>query len=128
MRRVLGTGLAAAAALSLAAAVVPAASAQENVGTILGADRAGVVKDSYIVSLKAGTASRAAAPELAGRYGGQVGKVWQHALNGFSVKMTAKQAARLAADPRVAFVEQDAEVSIFDVQQNPPSWGLDRVD
>ncbi|MFS8098778.1 S8 family serine peptidase [Lentzea alba] len=128
MRRVLGTGLAAAAAVCLAAAVVPAASAQENVGTILGADRAGVVKDSYIVSLKAGSASRAAAPELASRYGGQVGKVWQHALNGFSVKMTAKQAARLAADPKVAFVEQDAEVKISDVQQNPPSWGLDRVD
>ncbi|SDP12430.1 Serine protease, subtilisin family [Lentzea jiangxiensis] len=128
MRRVLGTGLTAAATLCLAAAVVPAASAQENVGTILGADRAKVVKDSYIVSLKAGTASRAAAPELAGRYGGQVGKIWQHALNGFSVKMTAKQAARLAADPKVAFVEQDAEVSLLDVQQNPPSWGLDRSD
>ncbi|SDF31707.1 Peptidase inhibitor I9 [Lentzea fradiae] len=128
MRRVLGTGLTAAAAVCLAVAVVPAASAQENVGTILGADRAKVVKDSYIVSLKAGAASRAAAPELAGKYGGQVGKVWQHALNGFSVKMTAKQAARLAADPKVAFVEQDAEVSLLDVQQNPPSWGLDRVD
>ena len=128
MRRVLGTGLAAAAAVCLAAAVVPAASAQENVGTILGADRADVVKDSYIVSLKADTASRAAAPGLASKYGGQVGQVWQHALNGFSVKMTAKQAARLAADPKVAYVQQDAQVHLLDVQQNPPSWGLDRVD
>ncbi|RDI21673.1 peptidase inhibitor I9 [Lentzea flaviverrucosa] len=128
MRRVLGAGLTAAAAMCLAAAVVPAASAQENVGTILGADRADVVKDSYIVSLKADTASRAAAPGLASKYGGQVGQVWQHALNGFSVKMTAKQAARLAADPKVAFVQQDAEVHALDVQQNPPSWGLDRVD
>nr|WP_245816211.1 S8 family serine peptidase [Lentzea albidocapillata] len=114
--------------MCLAAAVVPAASAQENVGTILGADRADVVKDSYIVSLKADSASRAAAPGLASKYGGQVGQVWQHALNGFSVKMTAKQAARLAADPKVAFVQQDAEVHALDVQQNPPSWGLDRVD
>jgi subtilisin family serine protease len=108
--------------------VVPAASAQENVGTILGADRADVVKDSYIVSLKADTASRAAAPGLADKYGGQVGQVWQHALNGFSVKMTAKQAAKLAADPKVAFVQQDAEVHALDVQQNPPSRGQDRVD
>jgi subtilisin family serine protease len=128
MRRVLGAGLTAAAAMCLAAAVVPAASAQENVGTILGADRADVVKDSYIVSLKADSASRAAAPGLASKYGGQVGQVWQHALNGFSVKMTAKQAARLAADPKVAYVQQDAEVHALDVQQNPPSWGLDRVD
>ncbi|MEV6717034.1 S8 family serine peptidase [Lentzea sp. NPDC051208] len=97
-------------------------------GTILGADRADVVKDSYIVSLKADSASRAAAPGLASKYGGQVGQVWQHALNGFSVKMTAEQAARLAADPKVAYVQQDAEVHALDVQQNPPSWGLDRVD
>ncbi|MEU7476088.1 S8 family serine peptidase [Lentzea sp. NPDC042327] len=128
MRRVLGAGLAAAAAACLAAAVVPTASAQEITGTILGADRADVVQDSYIVSLKAGTASRAAAPDLAGRYGGKVRDVWQHALNGFSVNMTAKQAARLAADPRVAYVQQDAQVHMLDVQQNPPSWGLDRVD
>src|SRR5262245_33985788 len=128
MRRVLGTGLAAAAAVYLAAAVTPAASAQEIVGTIVGADRADVVKDSYIVSLKAGTASRAAAPELASKFGGQVGAVWSHALNGFSVKMTEKQAAKLAADPRVAYVQQDAEVKLLDTQQNPPSWGLDRVD
>jgi len=128
MRRVLGTGLAAAAAVCLAAAVVPAASAQENVGTILGADRADVVQDSYIVSLKAGSASRAAAPGLASKYGGQVGQVWQHALNGFSVRMNARQAARLAADPQVAYVQQDAQVYMLDVQQNPPSWGLDRVD
>ncbi|MDT7788940.1 MAG: hypothetical protein QOF58_7359 [Pseudonocardiales bacterium] len=128
MRRVLSTGLTAAAALCLAAAVVPAASAQENVGTILGAERADVVKDSYIVSLKADTASRAAAPGLASKYGGQVDQVWQHALNGFSVKMTAKQAAKLAADPKVAYVQQDAQVHLLDVQQNPPSWGLDRVD
>ncbi|HEX7305239.1 S8 family peptidase [Lentzea sp.] len=121
-------GLTAAAAVCLAVAVVPAASAQENVGTILGADRADVVKDSYIVSLKADTASRAAAPGLASKYGGQVGQVWQHALNGFSVKMSAQQAARLAADPKVAFVQQDAQIRMFDVQQNPPSWGLDRVD
>ncbi|KOV85060.1 S8 family serine peptidase [Nocardia sp. NRRL S-836] len=128
MRRVLGAGLAAAAAACLAAAVVPAASAQETTGTILGADRADVVQDSYIVSLKAGTASRAAAPDLASRYGGKVRDVWQHALNGFSVTMSAKQAARLAADPRVDYVQQDAQVRMLDVQQNPPSWGLDRVD
>ncbi len=128
MRRVFGAGLAAAAAACLAAAVVPTASAQEITGTILGADRADVVPDSYIVSLKAGTASRAAAPDLAGRYGGKVRDVWQHALNGFSVTMTAKQAARLAADPRVDFVQQDAVVHALDVQQNPPSWGIDRVD
>ncbi|TWP44782.1 S8 family serine peptidase [Lentzea tibetensis] len=132
MRRIVGMGLAAAAAVTLAAAVVPAASAQDLTGTILGADRADRVADSYIVGLNEVSVSRAAAPQtsrdLTKKYGGQVGAVWQHALTGFSVKMNAAQAARLAADPRVAFVQQDAEVKLLDTQQNPPSWGLDRVD
>ncbi|GLZ31575.1 hypothetical protein Lesp02_37630 [Lentzea sp. NBRC 105346] len=125
-------GLAAAAAVTLAASVVPAVSAAPLVGTILGADRADRVQDSYIVGLNEVSVSRAAAPQtsrdLASKYGGQVQEVWQHALNGFHAKMSAQQAARLAADPRVAWVQQDGIVKINGVQPNPPSWGLDRVD
>ncbi|WP_285747743.1 S8 family serine peptidase [Lentzea sp. NBRC 105346] len=132
MRRIVGMGLAAAAAVTLAASVVPAVSAAPLVGTILGADRADRVQDSYIVGLNEVSVSRAAAPQtsrdLASKYGGQVQEVWQHALNGFHAKMSAQQAARLAADPRVAWVQQDGIVKINGVQPNPPSWGLDRVD
>ena len=132
MRRIVGMGLAAAAAVTLAASVVPAVSAAPLVGTILGADRADRVQDSYIVGLNEVSVSRAAAPQtsrdLTSKFGGQVQQVWQHALNGFHAKMTAQQAARLAADPRVAWVQQDGIVKINDVQPNPPSWGLDRVD
>ena len=35
---------------------------------------------------------------------------------------------RIAADPAVAFVEQNHTVTILDTQPNPPSWGLDRID
>ena len=35
---------------------------------------------------------------------------------------------RLAADPAVAYVEQDRAVRRVDTQTSPPSWGLDRID
>jgi subtilisin family serine protease len=42
--------------------------------------------------------------------------------------MTAAQAKGLAADPRVAWVEQDREIEALAVQVVPHSWGLDRID
>ena len=42
--------------------------------------------------------------------------------------MTATQAKRMAANPAVAYVEQDQVVSLAATQTNPPSWGLDRID
>ncbi|WP_332888621.1 S8 family peptidase, partial [Actinophytocola xanthii] len=68
------------------------------------------------------------ARELTGRHGGKVRSAWRSAVNGFSVRMTAGEAARMAGDPRVASVEQDAKVSLLGDQLNPPSWGLDRID
>jgi subtilisin family serine protease len=124
-----GLGTAAAAALALAVNMAGPASAE---GQILGADSAQAVQDSYIVAIKDSASPRSAsastAAQLTQRYGGQVREAWQHALNGFSVKMTADQARKLAADSRVAFVQQDQVVKVNDVQTPVPSWGLDRVD
>src|SRR5699024_8941614 len=50
------------------------------------------------------------------------------ALKGFAAHMTAAEAAQVAADPSVAYVEQDHEVSVSDVTQSYATWGLDRVD
>ncbi|MFD0784029.1 S8 family serine peptidase, partial [Micromonospora azadirachtae] len=50
------------------------------------------------------------------------------ALRGFEARVDAKAAARIAADPAVAYVEQNHTVSIAGTQPNPPSWGLDRID
>src|SRR3982751_5068710 len=81
-------------------------------------------------------------------------RVYQHALRGFAVEMTEKQARRMARDPRVARVEQDRVVQVQaplcpDVSfpaasvmptspQSVPcqitapgcneNWGLDRID
>ncbi|QTR03400.1 S8 family peptidase [Saccharothrix algeriensis] len=115
------------AVLALGVSAVPAAAAE---GVVLGADRPGSIKDSYIVAVKdvQGAAVAGKAAGLTAEYGGTVTTTWQHALRGFSARMTAAQARRLAADPAVAFVEQDAEVRVSGEQTNPPNWGLDRVD
>jgi len=67
--------------------------------------------------------------QLAGRHGGTLRSVWDTAVHGFSVtSLTDREAARLAADPRVRQVRQSGTARAIDEQANPPSWGQDRVD
>ncbi|GGT00744.1 S8 family peptidase [Streptomyces chromofuscus] len=87
------------------------------------------ISDSWIVTLKdtAQASVPAVAEGLAERYDGRLTHVYRSAVRGFSVKMSSAQAHRLAADPRIARVEQDAEVRI-DATQSNATWGLDRID
>lgn len=122
MRKKLMTGVAGAALLATAAVAGPAQAAE---GSIVGADAVGTVRDSYIVVLKNGTTTTTGG--LAGKFGGQVGYEFT-SVRGFSVHVSERQAKRLAADPAVAYVEQDRTFTVDATQTNPPSWGLDRVD
>ncbi|MGQ0842079.1 S8 family peptidase, partial [Actinokineospora sp.] len=129
-RRLAGLGLAVAAATAFAvAAAIPAVAAEGQILTVSGAE---AVKDSYIVVIKDSASPRSASAQtarsLTGRHGGLVKAAWRHALNGFAAQLSVEQARRLAADPAVAYVQQDAVVRLTDTQPNPPSWGLDRVD
>jgi serine protease len=67
------------------------------------------------------------AQELARAHGGSVTAVYQHALRGFAVELTEQQAARLADDARVEYVEPD-QVFEASATQSPATWGLDRID
>ncbi|MEU3775139.1 S8 family peptidase [Streptomyces sp. NPDC032472] len=86
---------------------------------------------AYVVALKDGTSRAAASARAlaveAAEAGDEVGAVYDTVLNGFAVRTTAARAAALAADPRVASVEPDAEFRISDTQV-PAPWGLDRID
>lgn len=64
---------------------------------------------------------------LDGQGGGEARFTYTRAIKGFAAHMSAAQAAKLALDPDVAYVEQDHEVAINDTQ-NSATWGLDRVD
>ncbi|NUT98530.1 MAG: S8 family peptidase [Saccharothrix sp.] len=124
-RRVTATGLATGTAFAVTAALTTfTAGAAE--GEILGLDAPNAVKDSYIVVLKdVGTSS---VGTLSSKYQANVKHTYTAALRGFSATMTEAQAKRLAADPSVEYVKQDAEVTISGTQAPTPSWGLDRID
>ncbi|PWU45024.1 peptidase S8/S53 subtilisin kexin sedolisin [Micromonospora globispora] len=119
------------AALTMLAAASPALAA-EPTGAIRDAGGATAVADSYIVVLKDSAVAPSqvgdTAQRLTARHGGTVARTWQAALRGFEVRVGAQAAARIAADPTVAYVEQNHTVSISGTQTNPPSWGLDRID
>ncbi|HLM56870.1 MAG TPA: S8 family peptidase, partial [Pyrinomonadaceae bacterium] len=93
------------------------------------------VKGQYIVVLDDVAAgqrgdfsmARQVADVLTSAFGGKVERVYQHAINGFSVTMPEQAARALANDPRVALVEEDTVVSINATQTGAP-WGLDRID
>ena len=90
------------------------------------------VPDQYIVTLEGGTAKAAVpgeAEQLADRYDAGVLDVYDTALVGFSARMSPDDAKRLAADPRVALVEQDGYVQASATEPTPGGlWGLDRID
>ncbi|WP_312869897.1 S8 family serine peptidase [Saccharothrix ecbatanensis] len=122
------------AALLLVVAMAPqAVSAAEPRGTILGANAPDAVDGSYIVVLKESGISRggqqvaSAADSLTRQYGGKANFKYADALLGFAMSATAAEAERLAADPSVAYVEQDRLNHIEDTQPNA-TWGLDRID
>ncbi|WP_199435070.1 S8 family peptidase [Qaidamihabitans albus] len=123
---------AAAAAVGLAvAATLGSAPAYAAQGQIQSAGTATAVPDSYLVVLEQNrltTGLLSVARGLAGDYGAELTRTFGSALNGFSIKASEVEAKRLAADSDVAYVVQNQRVRIADVQQSPPSWGLDRID
>lgn len=67
--------------------------------------------------------------DLAKEYGGKLKRAYSSAVNGFSVNgLSETEAKRLAADSSVAKVVQNKKFHIDATQDNPPSWGLDRID
>ncbi|MEU6604572.1 S8 family peptidase [Streptomyces shenzhenensis] len=123
------TGVAAAALVggltALPAHAVPAT------GTVLAADSPTAVQGSYLVTLKNSAgfkASSSTGKGLIKEYGGTVKKTFGAALNGYTANLSATEAARLAADPAVASVEQNQTVRLTDTTQSDAPWGLDRID
>lgn len=99
------------------------------------------IKGQYIVVLKEDTASLASetaamgnapqvaevATSLARSHRLDVVHSYQNVLRGFVARADDRALARLLADPRVEFIEEDGVVSITATQNNA-TWGLDRID
>jgi subtilisin family serine protease len=88
------------------------------------------IANQYIVVLKENVADvEGEAVRLSRDFSGdrQGGYLYQRAIKGFSVRMSGERAAKLAEDPRVAFVEEDGVVEMVTTQTGA-TWGLDRID
>ncbi|MFF8810991.1 S8 family peptidase [Streptomyces pactum] len=128
------TAMAIGAAAAVTAGVfvaLPAGASTPTEGTVYGTQSKDAIDGSYIVLLKGGKSVKAATEgkDLAKKYGGTLRRTYDSAVNGFSASgLSDTEARRLAADPAVAKVVQNHRFTIDATQENPPSWGLDRVD
>ena len=102
------------------------------------ADPSVAVAGRYIVTFKTdaqATSLRGSAPlvptaaaeVVAAAYGGVIHHIYNHALHGMAVSLSADAAAELATEPWVAAIEPDRIVRLANVQ-TPATWGLDRID
>src|SRR5690348_6401337 len=90
-------------ALSALATAGAPALADPPEGTIRATGAARSVPDSYVVVLKPDVDATA----VAHRYGGTVARSFSHAMHGFELHATETAARRLAADPRVQYVQRN---------------------
>ncbi|HKG79882.1 MAG TPA: S8 family peptidase, partial [Pyrinomonadaceae bacterium] len=126
-------GLFALVAMSVAIVVLTVVHGQDSNGNSgkfrrMNADKR--IANQFIVVLKDDVADvEGEALRLSRDFGGDRngGYTYQRAIKGFSVRMPEAQAAKLANDPRVAFVEEDGVVSLVTTQTGA-TWGLDRID
>ncbi|MEU1367900.1 S8 family peptidase [Streptomyces sp. NPDC005803] len=119
------TTVAATAGVTLMAGPFAGAAPGPATGRIYGADAATAVSGSYIVMLD----RKADKAKLAEEYGGELKRTYSSALNGFSADgLSRAEAERLAADPAVSKVVQNKKFHLSTTQDDPPSWGLDRID
>ncbi|WP_149549385.1 S8 family peptidase [Streptomyces marokkonensis] len=125
------TAAACAVTAATTAALLGASSAQAAEpaqGTVLGLNAEGAVAGSYIVVLDERTTA-ADKKDLAQEYGGRLSRSYGAALDGFAADgLSETEAKRLAADPAVGAVVANRTFRTTATQDNPPSWGLDRVD
>ncbi|MBT2508744.1 S8 family peptidase [Streptomyces sp. ISL-98] len=119
------TAVAAAAGVTVLNSSFAGASPAPAQGIVYGADAKGAVAGSYIVMLD----EKADKQDLAKEYGGKLQRNYNSAINGFSASgLSETEAKRLAADPAVGKVVQNKKFTINATQDNPPSWGIDRID
>ncbi|WP_026925546.1 S8 family peptidase [Glycomyces arizonensis] len=128
------TAIAAAGGSLLAVNAMASAEQTESADpadVIIGADSADAIAGEYLVVLEdeAPQSLAATVDDVVAEAAGSVDVIDEIGLlDGFVAEMSPEEAVELAADDSVAYVEQNRTVSIAQVQDDPPSWGLDRVD
>ncbi|MCF6776288.1 S8 family peptidase [Thiotrichales bacterium 19X7-9] len=106
--------------------------------SIIGYTAKNKVKDEYIVVLKKDNKSLYGYHSTSDFVNAQANKMinngikvidrYQHALAGMAIEADQKKVKQLLDDPNIDYIEVNQKFHINDVQNNPPSWGLDRID
>ena len=145
-RRMRLHALAAATAVALSSIVAGSAFSAGNAGSAAPPSGAAgkfritrtPVEGQYIVVLKDEMASLASegssrpavadmARALSSMHGAELKMSYKHVLRGFVVRASDRALAKLLADERVAYVEEDGVVRAS-ATQSGATWGIDRVD
>lgn len=85
--------------------------------------------DEYVVVFKRQVADAPAlARTLVEQRRGRLRFTYHRALKGFAAHLSPQAVEVLRRNPNIAYIEPDAQATLFDTQLNPPSWGLDRLD
>ncbi len=94
-----------------------------------------VLRPGYARNLSAtgryqyGPSVRSVAESLVGTYNNaNIVGIYEHALEGFTLRMHATDAQALRYNPMILSIDQDRMVRLNGTQNNPPSWRIDRVD
>jgi len=113
--------------LAVMAVALAAAAAPVTAGAA-GNSRADRTEANYIVTLAPGVTNvSGVAQAQLDRHGGADPQRVFRSVRGYTARLTAAEAADLAAEPSVLAVERDGVVTANPTQTNAP-WGLDRID
>ena len=85
------------------------------------------VPDRYVVVVRDSSDPEAVGLEAATLFRGRLRHVYRGALRGFAIRIPDALAAKLAEDPRIAFIAEDGIVRASTTQAGAP-WSLDRID
>lgn len=101
------------------------------------AENGEVVPDEYIIVFKPGYKAKQNEKNIKAQVnaqGGQVRRVYESVLNGFSAKLPPQALKAMQNNPNVDYIEPDLvinldeEFSIANITQANATWGLDRID
>ncbi|WP_444997487.1 S8 family serine peptidase [Aliikangiella sp. IMCC44359] len=97
-----------------------------------------VIQGEFIVVLKQDTVQAAtmnaqsfvqsAAKDISNTLGVSVERQFSNVMLGMAIRGSIDQIEQLRDNPAVEYIEANRRISVNDVQVNPPSWGIDRVD
>lgn len=96
-------------------------------GYLTPASAAPAAKSDYIIVFKSGATDSGVNKALS-KVNAKTKGSFKDVFNGAVVNISDADAATLKLDPSIQIIEKDGKVTASDLQVNPPSWGLDRID